>query len=73
VTRSLRVCATPDGRAEEVSRDVPEGEQRVGALVEAAPLIRELGADPAEVPASVGLDLAGHKMNGDPIAWEAIK
>jgi AraC-like DNA-binding protein len=58
VTRSLRSSEASDGRAEEVSRDVPEGQQRVGALVEAPSLIRELGADPAEVAASVGLDLA---------------
>ena len=58
VTRSLRSSETSDGRVEEICRDVPEGQQRVGALVEASSLIRELGADLTEIAASVGLELA---------------
>ena len=57
VTRSLRSSEASDGRARGY-REVPEGQQRVGALVDAPPLIGELGADPAEIAASVGLDLA---------------
>ena len=34
-----------------------EGQQRVGALAEVPQVLRELGADPAEVAASVGLDV----------------
>ena len=37
---------------------MPEGRRPVGALVEAPSLIRELGADPTEIAASVGLELA---------------
>jgi hypothetical protein len=58
VTRSLRSSETSDGRAEEICRDVPEGQQRVEALVEAPSLIREIGADPTDIAASVGLELA---------------
>ena len=36
---------------------VPEGQQRVGVLAEAPKLLKELGADPAEVAASVGIDV----------------
>ena len=35
----------------------PEGQQRVGILAEAPKLLRKLGADPAEVAASVGVDV----------------
>ena len=34
-----------------------EGQQRVGVLAEAPKLLQELGADPAEVAASVGIDI----------------
>jgi Arabinose-binding domain of AraC transcription regulator, N-term len=37
---------------------MPEGRQRVGALVEASSLIRELDAEPTEIAASLGLELA---------------
>ena len=37
--------------------DVNEGQQRVGALAEAPGLLRELGVDPIEVAAGIGLDL----------------
>ena len=50
---------------------MPEGQQRVGALVEAAPLIRELGADPAEIAASVGLDLAALRDPENSIPFSA--
>ena len=36
---------------------MPEGQQRVGVLAEAPKLLQELGADPAEVAASVGIDV----------------
>jgi Arabinose-binding domain of AraC transcription regulator, N-term len=36
---------------------VSEGQQRVGAFAEVPHLLRELGVDPAEVAAGVGLDL----------------
>ena len=35
-----------------------EGQQRVGALAEVPQLLRDLGVDPAEVAADVGLDLS---------------
>ncbi len=38
-------------------RAVPEGQQRVGVLAEGPRLLEELGADPAEVAASVGIDV----------------
>ena len=38
--------------------NVSEGQQRVGALAEVPQLLRELGADAAEVAASVGLDVS---------------
>jgi len=37
---------------------VSEGQQRVGALAEVPQLLRELGADPAEVAAGAGLDVS---------------
>jgi AraC-like DNA-binding protein len=37
---------------------VSEGQQRVGALAEVPLLLRDLGADPAEVAAGVGLDVS---------------
>ncbi len=36
---------------------MPEGQQRVGVLAETPRLLEELGADPAEVAASVGIDV----------------
>jgi len=39
--------------------DIEEASQRVGLLAEIPSLLRELGADPAEVTASVGLDRDG--------------
>ncbi len=36
---------------------MPEGQQRVGALAEAPKVLQQLGADPAEVAASVGIDV----------------
>ena len=36
---------------------MPEGQQRVGVLAEAPKLLRELGVDPADVAASVGIDV----------------
>ena len=42
---------------------MPQGLQRVGIFAEAPKLLKELGADPAEVAASVGLDL---RMLEDP-------
>ncbi len=36
---------------------VPEGQQRVGVLAEAPRLLEELGVDPAQVAASVGIDV----------------
>jgi AraC-like DNA-binding protein len=36
---------------------VPEGQQRVGAFAELPQLLRELGVDPGEVAAGVGLDV----------------
>jgi AraC-like DNA-binding protein len=44
--------------ARETWHNVSEGQQRVGAFAEVPQLLRELGADPAEVVAGVGLDLA---------------
>jgi len=39
-------------------QDMNEGQQRVGALAEVPQLLRELGTDPAEVAAGVGLDVS---------------
>ncbi len=36
---------------------MPEGQQRVGALAEAPKVRQQLGSDPAEVAASVGIDV----------------
>src|SRR5271166_766063 len=49
-------CSVPAGRLE-IWQDVPEGQQRIGPFAEAPVLLRELGVDPADVAADVGLDL----------------